>query len=620
VFTRPKSEGLITGVPLGEVESKMVILIDNSASMNMTFKTGHSLLETAKMKANEVVQSLEGPTEIEIFQSNPFKLVYRGDRNLQVIENKISNIYQSYSNDNLWTKLYRIVNQSQDKYLNQECVIISDFPRRKAFRENTGDTHGTEYDKWYFYLVKQPKPINNISIQDISQTNEFFFKGSPVKINAKLKNHNASAQEQVPVKLQIDNKEIIRTAVDLLPNEELNLEFQHFLDGSGLHMSTLQIDSDDFSLDNSINYDFILPGDIHCTIISEDAKEGAILTSALTSITENIEEVQFSTYTINDISTIRLLDTDVLMLNNISMIPSALHNSVKQFINNGGGVIWFPGREMYYPGINLLASTFNLPFNSVDRENLGRDGQRVLITDEDHPIFSDFSISEISQILPHVDSYYEFQNDGVYQSILSLPMGAPFLIEWYIESASVFFFTSTLDISWNDFSISDSFVPLLYRMLAYLTRLDDKSGEVTVGDELIIPIAQKDLSNQWRVETPSGTSFLLLPDFNSDELIISETFELGRHHIYANGQEYTTFSTRLDSSENPENRININEIKSVLKDAGGVYEIEPEDSLISVLKSIRYGKSLWQIFFFIFMILFIIEVYITKSRKTNVYT
>ncbi|MEE8437093.1 MAG: VWA domain-containing protein, partial [Candidatus Neomarinimicrobiota bacterium] len=106
---RPVQKGFISGWMAAELESRVVILLDNSASMSM--KSGQkSLLEMAKKSIPKITSAFEGTTHLHIFQTSPPLEIYEGILSTgNSLETILESVTQSHSRDNLWSVVDSII-------------------------------------------------------------------------------------------------------------------------------------------------------------------------------------------------------------------------------------------------------------------------------------------------------------------------------------------------------------------------------------------------------------------------------------------------------------------------------------------------------------------------------
>ncbi|HDY75787.1 MAG TPA: hypothetical protein ENH49_04615, partial [Candidatus Marinimicrobia bacterium] len=127
MLARPSTKGIISTWMGGEVDSRAVILIDNSASMALIGENV-SILENAKFQAKMVIRKLDEKSIVEIYQTNPLKQIFKGRQDrIQSISNAINSISQTVIADHLWEKMKSILTSTEQSEINKECFIFSDF-------------------------------------------------------------------------------------------------------------------------------------------------------------------------------------------------------------------------------------------------------------------------------------------------------------------------------------------------------------------------------------------------------------------------------------------------------------------------------------------------------------
>ena len=161
-------------------------------------------------------------------------------------------------------------------------------------------------------------------------------------------------------------------------------------------------------------------------------------------------------------------------------------------------------------------------------------------------------------------------------------------------------------------------VPLLYRLLI-LTGTDEiNTAPVLINESKIIDIKESNLNNSWEVLSPSGKTELIVPNYDKENIRITQTNELGIYEVYNNGKLFTSFPTRLHYNEYPrpfigENNFNQNFSNETLR------WINLDSDFKQVFSETRHGKSLWKIFLFAAIVFLLIETILsapnTKSLK-----
>ena len=111
-----------------------------------------------------------------------------------------------------------------------------------------------------------------------------------------------------------------------------------------------------------------------------------------------------------------------------------------------------------------------------------------------HPLFFEFPSSDINNELPQVFAHTNFNPFGKSKELLSLSNDEPLLLEKEIGAGRLLIFSAPLNLAWTDLPLKPMFVPLLHRILVYLSSQVNVDLEVIVGDTLILPIPRQDLS------------------------------------------------------------------------------------------------------------------------------
>ena len=85
----------------------------------------------------------------------------------------------------------------------------------------------------------------------------------------------------------------------------------------------------------------------------------------------------------------------------------------------------------------------------------------------------------IDSVLPQIFKFVDVFISEDQNTILSINNGSPFLIEIPILGSQIYFFTSMLDLRWNDFGMKGLLIPMMYRLLM-LTVIDEFNTSATL--------------------------------------------------------------------------------------------------------------------------------------------
>jgi hypothetical protein len=189
----------------------------------------------------------------------------------------------------------------------------------------------------------------------------------------------------------------------------------------------------------------------------------------------------------------------------------------------------------------------------------------------------------------------------------------PFLVNIPFYGSQIYFFTSPLDLRWNDFTIKGLLIPLIHRLLILSATNELNTELIEVYKPKIISLPKELINKKWSVKLPSGRKILVVPDYSNEAIVFEETTELGSYEVFADEVLFTAFSTKLAISESPKYRASSEKIKSVIGNDNLIW-VTNEMSIKETIEAQRHGRLLWRIFLLIAIILFLLESYISKPN------
>jgi len=602
MFSRPLMTGTLTSKLGGYIESRAVIIVDNSASMAVHTGDG-TLLDRAKSSLPAILKGLEGETTVELYQTNPPRKLFSGSHEEgRSIMTGVKGIVQTNMTDNLWTMIDSVLQMVEASEPNRECFIISDFQSAPSF---TIDSLNPNSD-WKYYCILQPKVENNISISEVSVLSQIKLPNHLVKLNTRVGNGGVTDKRNIPVELYLNDERVGQIVSQFEPSKFKDFMFQVYPGKTGIINGKIVIPDDDFPMDNFRNFDLVIPNQIAVKVIGQSMEELFLLDLALSAITGETELLLIDRDLSDDVERLFLSDIDILLLHNPTNLSNSAIEDLQRFLMNGGGLIWFVGNDLNQTDPVAWPSLLKLPELIKTRHLDGESFFSTLIVDENHSLFTDLNINNMNEELPQVFGYNEVRLQMNHTPLIKLNNGHPLLIESKAFGSSGFVFTSPLNLGWNDLSVKGLLVPLLHRMLILLGTKEFNVQPLLVGQDKIIDIKGDNINAEWVLMTPMENEIKLIPDYTNEKLLITQTSELGSYHVFADGNLFSSFSTVLSPHELPSIRIEGEKLTESL----GVEQariIQHTQHLESELKEIRYGRSIWRLLLFIALSCLVIE-------------
>ena len=602
MFSRPLMTGTLTSKLGGYIESRAVIIVDNSASMAVHTGDG-TLLDRAKSSLPAILKGLEGETTVELYQTNPPRKLFSGSHEEgRSIMTGVKGIVQTNMTDNLWTMIDSVLQMVEASEPNRECFIISDFQSAPSF---TIDSLNPNSD-WKYYCILQPKVENNISISEVSVLSQIKLPNHLVKLNTRVGNGGVTDKRNIPVELYLNDERVGQIVSQFEPSKFKDFMFQVYPGKTGIINGKIVIPDDDFPMDNFRNFDLVIPNQIAVKVIGQSMEELFLLDLALSAITGETELLLIDRDLSDDVERLFLSDIDILLLHNPTNLSNSAIEDLQRFLMNGGGLIWFVGNDLNQTDPVAWPSLLKLPELIKTRHLDGESFFSTLIVDENHSLFTDLNINNMNEELPQVFGYNEVRLQMNHTPLIKLNNGHPLLIESKAFGSSGFVFTSPLNLGWNDLSVKGLLLPLLHRMLILLGTKEFNVQPLLVGQDKIIDIKGDNINAEWVLMTPMENEIKLIPDYTNEKLLITQTSELGSYHVFADGNLFSSFSTVLSPHELPSIRIEGEKLTESL----GVEQariIQHTQHLESELKEIRYGRSIWRLLLFIALSCLVIE-------------
>ena len=357
---------------------------------------------------------------------------------------------------------------------------------------------------------------------------------------------------------------------------------------------------------------------IRCSIIGSDAKDISVLEMILRSIDPENKFLILETRIQSDLNRLFLDDVDVIVIHNPTGISEQGTKDINRFLKEGGGVIWFQGAEDKDQFHSDLFTTIGFPeLDTVISAGQGFFNSQIVTENSD--IMNDIHVRNIEKELPEVFKYVRVKLGTQYKTHWDLNNNDPLLIEFSKGSGTIFYFSTLLDLRWNDLPIRGMIVPLLYRLLI-LTGTDEvNTAPVLVDEEKWISIEESKLRNKWEVVSPLGRTEMIVPEYDREGIRITSTNELGIYQVYSNGEKFTSFPTRLHYNEYLQKRITQDDIASFLNQ-GQTRWLTIEDDFIDVFSETRQGKSLWKMFLASALIFLLLETIIGRPEPMKMKT
>ncbi len=607
MLSRPVTNGFIPGWLSTEVDSRLLIVIDNSSSMS-GYVDGKTLLETSKEIAKKLLEIYEQNTTVSIAQTCPPKILYSGKTSDQNKKEVIDQIKPTKDYDNLWFNVDSFATTLNVIEPMRECILLSDFQTKSDFVDSLSMN-------WKYYLINVGEVRNNLSINRLDVLSRIKVPNQLLKIKTTINNSNQTETNNIPINLLFDNDRVGQVISDFEGKTNKDFIFQAYPNKKGMLTGSVRLPKDDYINDNIWHLSTPILNKINCLIISSSDQDYNIFDLVINAIDPNKQLINLELRKQPILNRLFVDDIDILVVHNPEAITEAAFNELDIFLKNGGGLIWFSGGVEFDPVYQKYFSNLRFPIAKRKIELTSGSYNVILPTNEDQ-ILEDLNIRKLSNELPEVFKYVRHMPKVKQKVHLELNNGDPFLIDFNRGSGKVFYFTSLLNLNWNDFMLRGLLIPLMHKLLILGGTDEVNSLPVVLGEPKWIMLNGDEVRNEWKVQSPSGIKNLIVPDFTKEGLKIAQTDELGVYNLYKNKVLFTSFATELHPNEVVSHRISVEEIDILLN--GLEYKfLTASPGFVNIFKEVRHGKALWKIFLILAIILFLLETWIGRPTLNN---
>jgi hypothetical protein len=650
-FSRPTMKGSLPGGLADQAKTTAVILFDDSQSMTASDEQGE-LLRQAKNSAESIVNLLKDGDEVFLtklsdISTDGTKEIPSSERNFPAIRSALKDIKPSSIHRTTEDAL-RFASRllASSKNFNKEVYVISDF-QSGSLESKLNVSKSAEQlfaATTQFFLVPLGKrELQNVSVESIEIPNAIFEVNKPFVVKAKLVNHAAADMQNHVVSIYQDGNRTAQKGVDIRSGQSVETEFTLVPKHAGFIEGSIELEDDELEFDNRRFFTVHIPEEFHVILVGNSSDLTYLRVALNTMLSDTSTSLKMTESTFDHLSTLLLSKIDVIVLSNSPELTSSQLSILKIYLQNGGGVLIFPGAHTSVNsfngniaaalGISSIAAVDSLTGTS-QTAGLSVEFEKV---DLHHPLFAGmFEKDETKQSAGTVSNQRILESPRVLKSlrfiptphsktVITLSNGYPFLIEERIGNGRTLMFSVAANTEWSDLPLKGLFVPLMHRSLAYLVQEPITDLSLFVGDEKTIRI-RTSVAPALTVTKPGGMEILIntQPRTTDKSIRFSDTDLSGIYTVKAGNLIIDKFAVNIDPDESnttPSNEKRQEKMLMHLGIAGNVVHIvrQPQEVQRIITES-RLGAELWKQFLVAALLIAVIEMIIARDSKRSLTT
>lgn len=624
VFARPTLDSGLGSVIAGDVRSSVGVVVDNSPSMSLRNADG-GYLEQARSLMESIAQNMGPGDDLSIMTTSSIDASVFSSSGMA--QEAIAGLEIAPSIHSLSDAVNRLVRDlSESGNVNRELYIISD-GQVSTFGDTTGAATESIRAAGY-YLGLGSSPPDNLSIEEVEVTGRIIEQGQPVGLNAVVRNYGSSVVENYVVSAYLDGSRVAQTTVEIPAGGSAIAELTITPQTRGWIHGEVRLEEDEFEFDNVRNFALNVP-DVRRILVVGDP--GPSLSYVRTAIEAGRTDGRtlFDVDVVNEgqIAGAGIDDYHVVFLVGLDALSSGEVNMIARYVQNGGGLVIFPGESLSIAGYNQMLGELGggTIAGYVGARNLQQPVTRLQSLEEDHPLFDGIfdtgSDGEVEK--PEVFYSIEYQPvRGTEQTLMMLGNGRPLLQELQHGNGTTLLFAIMPEPAWSDLPVRGLFVPLLYRSIYYLSSSGAGGfGEILAGQigQVVIPGSMDEgslsLTNAAGVEyvpemrsVTGGTQVEITRPMSAQGLITLRADSAVVGVIPVNADPLESDLSRLDADDASEHLAAITGFPVLPVPVSG---FSPDD-LDEMISGARTGVEMWRPLLALGLLLLIVEMLVSR--------
>ncbi len=461
--------------PLYQGNRSVVLVLDNSYSMNAGNEKG-AYFQQAVSLARNILKAYSRQDEFLLMTTSDLKLNYNfgeQEETLEILKDLVVTQNIRPHTDLLGFQK-EIFSRSSNPL--KELYFISDFQRSTVMADSQ-QVALNDSGLVVKYIPLATREQSNVYVEGTKIESKIVELDKPVNMSMTLINDGNALVRDLSVRVMLEGKAAAINTKSLEPNASANLSLSFTPTESGWLGGYVELDDNPIDFDNRRYFTLYVPEQEKVLIVEGQRSAN------LRILYGELGQFDATFISEREVSTVQLNQYRSVLLLGLQNLSSGLADRLRTYVQEGGGILFFPSEKMDLAGFNNF-------FQSVGLGKMGNsinlpEGVSANRVDLAHPAFEGiFQKTQNSQSFdaPSVSRYFPLtlNNQTIQNRILSLENGAPILVESQIGNGRLYTFTVYPGDSWTDFHLKTIFAPLLFR----LTRIMNQSQYVQVSQEI----------------------------------------------------------------------------------------------------------------------------------------
>lgn len=435
----------------------LAIYIDNSFSMGQKGTEGE-LLSEARESARRMINGASSDTRLLLVTNDMSGIEQRIISKVEALDYldkiELSPLVRKLGDVMDWQRTFvEQYSQNKEKISTVQYVILSDF------QKNSFDTKAVKEDDKGFYYPFQFVAQNNsnLCVDSVWFTEPNIKIGQNNELNIRV--HNYGKKDWINAELNIKTKSINRDIFVDVPAGESATTTLNFMEARSqkqekFRSASASIRDKQVFFDDEFFFSYAPKESAQVLIIDgADAVPNVRVVFSL----EPFYSVQ--SVSENGVTLDQFKNVDLVVLNGLNEIPSGLAQQLKDFKNNQGSLLIFPGTKVNMSSWNAAMSSFGLS----NLRNSVSEGTKIKDVAYSDPFFKPvFDKKPVQLNLPSIDKMYNLAENAQCVPLIRAQNGQAVFVR--TTDSKAFLFGSSLQKSFSAFTANALFSTLCLRV------------------------------------------------------------------------------------------------------------------------------------------------------------
>lgn len=584
------------------------IYLDNSFSMQSELGNDN-YLDLALSYTDDLVKVFPNDTRFQLI-TNDFENKEQYPSSTEEIQDRLTEF--NYSNsyrelNSVYDRQFSLLDRYAPEKRNQ-VFWFSDFQK-----STSGDIDRLALDSLnqYYIVPIKSEGTPNIVVDSVWLSNPFIKAMETNQINLRLKSFNSEDLDDVVLKLFIDDQQVSTTRINLPAQASGTAFFNFTVQGEGLKACRISFEDYPVTFDN--DYFFVINASPSISILHLYEQNP---NSYVDNVYSNESVFDISSYNINSLDYNLIKQAELIVLNEVENVEGELASSLREFIQEGGSLMIFPGRQSKPSLLEFLTSIRVSGAQAVRPDSLGSGKTNELaLLNVQNPFYQGvFEKVPGNMNMPYGNAVLRWNNLG--DNILLFKNRRPFLSKFSIQRGNVYLFASPLENEYSNFAKHAIFVPIMYK-IASSSKSSDEKLAYTFQDKSIRLKVKNPAKDQ--VYKLKKGELEMVPDQRiiGDELLMElpeMALEAGYYNLMLGEKQENIIALNYGKEESVMDFYSLDEIKNRLGNKKNVqiFDFEANESFIEDFKNRNIQVNLWKYMLILALVFLFVEILLIR--------